>query len=231
MCEGVLDNPASKSGLQKHPWDLFGEKAYYFETGFLQNSCRYHQQWSIFSQGQWKGAYCRIYFLNDGSRFSCAKLERPVDKSLNFSLTFSDRETWSFKNGNKIQNEFNRGLQFFGNKMQIQQLHCDIFGDLKNTNISSDRTVQANVYQKNEEDLNDQNVDVSQSNYGVTGKRQQNRVMEGLGHDASQPQVSLKHGINFCQHTLKNDIKELEKVHGILAYISRKYEIALSRNI
>ena len=50
----------------------------------------------------------------------------------------------------------------------------------------------------NEEDLNDQNVDVSQPNYGVTGKRQQNTVMEGLGHDASQPYVSLKHGTNFC---------------------------------
>lgn len=47
-------------------------------------------------------------------------------------------------------------------------------GILKNTNVNSDRTAQANVYQKNEEDLDGQNVDVNQPNYGVMDKKATN---------------------------------------------------------
>lgn len=72
---------------------------------------------------------------------------------------------------------------------------------LKNTNIHSERTVKTNAYQKNKENLDDQNVNMSQPNYSVGTKANKyvlRSVTKGLGHNASQPLVSLKHGPVFC---------------------------------
>lgn len=78
------------------------------------------------------------------------------------------------QNGNKIQHEFNRRLECFRNKIKFILNNCNVIylGIKKNTNIGSKKTAQANVYQKNKENVKGQNVDVSQPNYGVMDKRQ-----------------------------------------------------------